>query len=122
MGEAFSLEKYRQQEMDFMLQAARIGNVLIPVYSEDVAMAFHIRHRVLKGLIESSYYQLCTTYGRKVHRVHHKRSSSCRAMSGYILPFQAMMQVLYQAKIPQMCQAELLHVALCSGCLMNSLN
>jgi hypothetical protein len=122
MKKPFSLEEERNMEMEFILDTARIGRCSIPVYSGDIALAFHIRHREVKDLIEASYSQLRVVYGRKIRRMNQKRDAVCRSMNGYMLPLQAALQVLYQARLPQLRQSALLHACLCSERFVDRLN
>ena len=97
MSKMFSYERESEQEREFLQDVAVGGNTSIPVYSGDVAMGLQMSHRSLKDCIEQQYGALRTAYGKKVHRVVHKRNGWARALNGYVLPFRAVMQVLSQS-------------------------
>jgi len=50
---------------------------------------------VIKDIIESHFLELRRTYGKSIQVVRYKRRRGCRAMKGYLLPFQAMVRLLY---------------------------
>ncbi len=128
MKQSFSYEEFSQQELDFYRLLARKGSPSCPVYSGDVAAAFQIRHRFLKDCIEGELGELRRAYGKKVHRVSHKRSGYARAMHGYILPLQAVMQILYQTGlmrrdvVPTLCEAPFLYLCFSSDDWLLHLN
>ena len=73
---------------------ARKGDTRLPIYSGDLSVALRLRHRVVKEVIERHFRELRQAYGKSVYTVRNKRQGGCRAMNGYLLPFQAAMQVL----------------------------
>lgn len=87
-------QQVAQNERKFLFLVAQSSTGTMPVYSGDVALALHLRHRLVKDRIEAFYPALRATFGKRVMRIQQKRSSDTRALNGYMLPLQALLQVL----------------------------
>lgn len=94
MGERLSYEELRHHYLEVFLTIARRGNSSLPVYSGDLSIVLRLRHRAVKDLIECHSRELRGAYGRSIQVVRYKRQSGCRAMRGYLMPFQTMVQLL----------------------------
>jgi hypothetical protein len=93
-NQPFSYDDASKQAYHMLLVSAQKGRASLPTYSGDVALALRLSHREVKQAIETRYALLRSTYGRRVHRIYHKKSHTLRPMNGYILPLQAVLQLI----------------------------
>lgn len=93
---------------------ARRGQGSLPVFSGDLSVALRLRHRVIKDLIERHFTELRQAYSGSIQVVRYKRRGGCRAMRGYLLPFQVLL-VCEGVEGPLLAHAEVLHLGLSGG-------
>src|ERR1700730_4044320 len=93
VGERWSYNELSQHFFTLHQAIAHRGESMLPVFSGDWSVLLRLPHRVVKDVIEAHFRELRQAYGRKIQVVRYKRRG-CRAMRGYLLPFQAMVQLL----------------------------
>lgn len=94
MEERLSSEEVRQHYLELFLTIAHRSTSTLPVFSGDLSVVLRLRHRAVKDIIEAHFQELHQAYGRNIQIVRYRRRHGCRAMRGYLMPFQALIQLL----------------------------